>query len=64
MNVSSKWLGVMKSGMGWGGENPGDICPGSTTKVTSSPLPACFQLWAETFSSLEFALMYSENECS
>lgn len=61
MNLSSKWLGVLKNGMGWGGGNLGELCTGATTTVAPTPLPAYFKLWAETFLSLEFALMYPEN---
>lgn len=43
MNVSSKWLGVMKSGVGWGGEKLGRLCPKASTKLTSVLLPASFQ---------------------
>lgn len=54
MNASSKWLGVMKSDVGWGGEKFGGLCPEATPKLTSLLLLACFQQWAETFLSETF----------
>lgn len=41
MNVSSKWLGVMKSDVGWGGERFGGLCSEATPKLTSLLLLAC-----------------------